>query len=576
MKSEALLLLKNLLARLDADAGTERPQFLGIVSEGEREALRLLLEDAGSSPPADGADPAAEPVSPPETSPAGAGLPDELNTSVLQHTSSPVPDWTLCLDFGTAKSKAYAATGEEPPKHAPLPLGKADDDDIDGSVHEVSSSIWIDDDGLLFVGSEAVKRSSGYRRSMNRRRLDSLKQELSQVHRDDGPEQLEQPLSREVDPTLTLTHMDAVTVYLAYLTDLATTELESQIGSRYARRRFTLPWWEKGHRQWVGELVTRILGRAQVLADTFHGDWRDGIHVSRLKRCIRDVAVHDDGRLDWMLDTESSGGVLEALAAGSARLWIDHSARRELMLVVDVGAGTTDLSIFWVVQGVVQGENIRRAFPVLPCGGAIRQAGNNLDSLLVDALIRKANLGEDRDMKKRVSAGLWRGSVRRMKETLFKEGKIQETLVSDHQVTLSRGEFLDLKGIKDFESLISSEIQKLFDRVDKTWNNAIVAARHRGITLVLTGGGCGLPMIRNLADKSWTLGGREFKFHTAPDVPDGVADQFSAEVIKEYPKLAVAMGGALPMRLDEKTALEKWQGGESPRGRLETYSTRGN
>ena len=55
MKSEALLLLKNLLARLDADALTGRPQFLGIVSEGEREALRLLIEDAGSAPPAEGA-----------------------------------------------------------------------------------------------------------------------------------------------------------------------------------------------------------------------------------------------------------------------------------------------------------------------------------------------------------------------------------------------------------------------------------------------------------------------------------------------------------------------------------------
>lgn len=54
MKSEALLLLKNLLDRLDADALTGRPQFLGVVSEGEREALRLLIEDAGSSPPADG------------------------------------------------------------------------------------------------------------------------------------------------------------------------------------------------------------------------------------------------------------------------------------------------------------------------------------------------------------------------------------------------------------------------------------------------------------------------------------------------------------------------------------------
>ena len=86
----------------------------------------------------------------------------ELNLDALRPDVSPPPEWVLCLDFGTAKSKAFAATDdEEDLELEPLPIGE-DDEDLDGSVYEVSSCVWIDDDGRLFVGSEAVKRGMNY------------------------------------------------------------------------------------------------------------------------------------------------------------------------------------------------------------------------------------------------------------------------------------------------------------------------------------------------------------------------------------------------------------------------------
>ena len=405
MKLEAILLLKNLLARLDADVRTQRPQFLGVVSDGERDALRLLLEDAGSSRLGSTAEP-ARPLGE-EIAPPAPTIPAELTTDALRLTASPKPRWTLCLDFGTAKSKAFAATDEEEPSLEPLPIGNADED-LDRSVHEVSSSIWIDDDGLLFVGSMAVMKGMNYgdQSATNRRRLDSLKQEISQVLSNQGPGQLERKLPVAVDPTSTLTYRDAVTAYLAYLTDLATTELESRIGTRYVRRRFTLPWWPKDQRQWVGSLITNSLMRAQVLADTFHGAWRNGIHVERLKRALVDVADHD-AQLAWLLEAAPRDGVLEALAAASARVWRDRGEVREMMLVVDVGAGTTDFSLFLVSQSEERG--FRRALPIQPCGAAIKQAGDILDSLLVAELVQRADLGEDRALRQRVSDSLYRG-----------------------------------------------------------------------------------------------------------------------------------------------------------------------
>lgn len=569
MTPEQKLLLENLLDRLDADAASEPPQFSRIVSDKEREALRSLLKrlNEGPQPPKPPPGPVKPPIAPKP--------PPTLITKALQYEESPAPEWTLCLDFGTAKSKAFAATSsEEEPDLLPLPIGKADED-IDGSVHDMSSSIWIADNGLLFMGSEAVKRGIDYGvddEDSPRRRLDSLKQEISQLHPESDHTQLQRGLSKEVDPTSTLTYSDAIIIYLAYLTDLATTELErvSRVGTRYVRRRFTLPWWNKEQRRWAGEFLSKGLIRAQLLADTFHDRWRAGIPVDQIKSMLQEAAKHDE-KLAWIVLTEPPSGVLEALAAASARVWNDSSARN-MMLVVDVGAGTTDISLFWVVLRTMRTqqrarsskdlEPLHRAWLVEPCGSAIKQAGDTLDSLLVSELIRRANLGADVALQRRVRDGLYRKSVRRLKERLFNTGEIREVLVSDHDVKLTKQEFMNLEGVRRFEQTICNEIRKLLDGIDESWEQVT----EHGIMLVLTGGGSSLPMIRNLADKRWRIGNRAVACQLAADVPDDVAERFSSEFSREYPRLSVAMGGALDMLLDEREPVVIWRGeGHSPR-----------
>ena len=492
-----------------------------------------------------------------------------MNTDVLRLDASPAPEWVLCLDFGTAKSKAFAATDdEEQPELEPLPIGQADNDDLDGSVHEVSSCVWIDDDGRLFVGSEAVKLGMNY--GGERRPLHSLKQEISQVDPEDGQAELARKLPVDVDPTSTLTYANVIAIYLAYLTDLATTALESRVGTRYVRRRFTVPSWRSPQRRWAADLLGKSLLRAQLLADTFHGRWRDGIPVEQVAHSVRAAAGHD-GELTWMAAAESdewtdwTHGRLEALAAASARLWNDGSAR-DVMLVVDVGAGTTDLSLFWVVQ---RESEFHRAWPIADAG--IRQAGDTLDRLLVEALLRKAGIGRD-ETGERARRGLRRKGVRRLKETLFQTGSVMAILVNDETVTLSREEFLDSDGVGKFSERIAGEIQQLLDGVDESWGRAVGA---RGVTLVLTGGGCDLPMITGLDDRPWRMGGRKVACRLAPRVPEGLASEFREEFIAAYPRLAVAMGGALKTRLDEKDVMKEWMGGTPTPGRLERFRTKG-
>ena len=567
-----LLLLRNLLARLETDASAERPRLRSVVTDDERIALRSMLDELESGIPTSGSsiEPAMRPLE--RVGPSAQHSAVELNRQALGFGSSPAPDWILGLDFGTAKSKAFAATDEEDPELLPLAIGKADED-IDGSVHEMSSSIWIDDDGLLFMGSQAVRRGGNFDDTA-RRRLDSLKQEISQVHPEDGLAPLKRRLPKEIDPTSTLTYLDAIMCYLAYLTDLATTELERdpKVATRYVRRRFTLPWWTKEQRRWAGEMLTKGLVRAQLLADTFHGRWGDGIHVGQLKRALQDAAAHDN-QLAWMVLSEPPEGVLEALAAASARVICDKAAR-DIMLVVDVGAGTTDLSLFWVVQRPHtngQPGRLERAWPIEPCGTAIKQAGDTLDSLLVKELLRRADLGADTALRQRASNDLFR-EVRRLKETLFRNGDITVILVSDHIVRLTEEEFLDLSGVKAFENRICNEIQDLLNGVHASWEKAAVDS---GITLVLTGGGSALPMIRNLKDRLWTIGTRRVRCQLAPTLPGDLADRFSREFAQEYPKLTVAMGGSLRALLDERDALSEWHGGAAPPQGLERFPTTG-
>lgn len=606
------LLLRNLLSRLDADAESERPRHRSVVSDAEREALRALLDqlsqggiaepdgpDPGDAGSPDG--PTPEPVQPP--------VEYRIDPGVLELNAPPVADWVLCIDFGTAMSKAFACRtdGEsaldelelDDLELLELPLGDADRRagvadpagyGADDSVYAVVSSVWIDDSGLMYAGSGALERSRLHEHAdAPRERLDSIKQQISQIataHYLDSPllAPERRPLTPKVNPTsVELTYEDAITFYLSYLTDLAVTQLEEKIGFRYVKRRFTLPWWkDERQRRWGAALMARVLARAQVAADTFHGQWKEGIPVSEVKAVLKLAAGHDD-RLTWLLDRSGGenrqdgndrvdalatmGGGLEALAAASGRVWTDKPDRK-LMLVVDVGAGTTDLSLFWVVQDGGSG----RAFPVVPGGAAIRQAGDSLDSRLLEQLLNQAHIGEDPELRERMRAGLRLKGVRRMKETLFRVGVVDEILENDEPVKLTRKDFLASEAVKGFEDAICREIEELLGDVDESFCSVV---NGRYLTLVLTGGGCDLPMIRGLKDRRWSIGGKAVKCRLAKDVPDFVKERFGAEFASEYPQLAVAMGGAMPWRLDERRMLRVFGGGARDPGPLEKFPTKG-
>ncbi|RYG32615.1 MAG: hypothetical protein EON93_10940, partial [Burkholderiales bacterium] len=296
-KKTAAYLLASLLERAQRDGGA------GSVSSHEIKALRLAVQAldpdtelpalVGTSPPgsspgsatattAASAQAASTPPNPPE-------LPIvKLVVDSLQQSEPSDEDVLLCLDFGTAMSKAFASLA--PDEYLDLELGAA----AGRSGYTLPSSVFIADDGKVYFGQEAIERSEGLTDS-GRQRLDSIKAWLSQQTEGnlDGDARV---LQKSWNPTaFKLTQGDLIRIYLAYLTDIANQALSvyevhgKEVG-RYVKRRFARPCWpDQAQTKWADKLMRTMLAEAQVLADTFSDRWAGGISVAELKAALEQV-----------------------------------------------------------------------------------------------------------------------------------------------------------------------------------------------------------------------------------------------------------------------------------------------
>jgi hypothetical protein len=564
---DQLEIVRALLERLRADASLPQPRFTAVVSGLERTAIESLLgknnrvqnlEPLEHLQSGEVLEPKEVPIEQPIVRPPQRVL---INTDCLTATFD--TKYVVCIDFGTARSKAFAAEiaeegdDEDTMLHFDLGLGKRDGD---LEVYSVASSVWISDDGLMFAGSEAMRRSA---QSHDRMRLDSIKQELSQTS---SSADIRRPLPADINPTqVKLTYAEAICFYLSFLTDLIGRELDETHGlSRYTRRRFTIPAWKDDQRQWAHKELKTLIKQAQVLADTFGSRWVEGIPVSEVKDAISQAAEFD-GALDRLLDPtmESSKlGISEPMAAGAGRIRIDKSTRN-LVLIVDVGAGTTDFGLF-----LVNFEK-QTAIPVEPKSEALKRAGNTVDNLLVEHILAKVEGYPDSREKERISSGLRRAGLRRYKETLFNSGSLEVTLATHQDVKVSRDEFLQSEAVVRFANDIERTLAAFLEKVD--WSFAAAAERP---TMLLSGGGASLPFIKDLLKVRWKIAGREVQFRPGNAVPTSIS-QYDAAFQDEYPQLAVAMGGAIQV-IDESQSLSVWYGGEKGPGPLTKYPITGS
>jgi hypothetical protein len=101
--------------------------------------------------------------------------PPQLDLTAFRRRGPQPKALRVCLDFGTAMSKAWA-TGEGAVETLPLLIGKA----AGGEGLTVPSSIFIGDNGRIYLGNEAETQHRANVRA-GRPRFDNLKRMLSEA-----------------------------------------------------------------------------------------------------------------------------------------------------------------------------------------------------------------------------------------------------------------------------------------------------------------------------------------------------------------------------------------------------------
>lgn len=536
----AKLLIENLLERIELDSSTGKFK-LGTISSMEKLALETLLAGDGiHSPiemnvaitplprtiptitaPIEPCDPAPTPINDP-----AAGQPDiALNLAAFDRTRAADPQITMCLDFGTAMSKAFAMQGENTPVE--LALGKR----AGASGYPVESSLFITDDGILHFGPQAIEFGTAAA-ALGRSRFDSPKARLSMGQQVDIHRAI---IGKEINPIsdIPMTEGELITLYLGYLTDLATSELEAQGFTRYCARRFARPCWSEERNKWAEPLLRRMLAQAQVLADTFHDQWQVGIPLFKAK-----VAMDKVRQLDTLPDYLLGNGIPEPVAA-AASLMLSEEAQRELFLVVDVGAGTTDFGLFLLQHNPAKDVCLVRIVPNTI--KVLEQAGNRVDDLLKFYVLE--NEGIDKASPEgEHNLRFLQSTIRLQKETLFRDGNVHVPLANGSIATIQIDKFLTNTRLMAFSDLLQRQV---LDVLNATGDGFLDLMKESHLNVVLTGGGANLPMIQSLATGVIDVRGRRILRKSVPNVPAWIDEKYP-QFTPQYSQLAVAIGGSNP------------------------------
>jgi molecular chaperone HscA len=547
----AAALLASLLERANRD------QTLGSVSSLERQALAVALGTLGNE---------RNPVAPRSQRHEPSGSAEEKAARSVApvlpqidlalgslNVEAPNDDGLLmCLDFGTAMSKAFASSASE---FLDLELGAA----AGRQGYPLPSSVFIGDDGKAYFGYEAIELSQELIES-GRERLDSIKGWLS-LRKEGNLDGEVCVLQKSFNPTeYRLTQGDLIRIYLAYLTDIAERALAKyQIAGknigRYVKRRFARPCWpDAAQVQWADTLMRNMLAEAQILADTFSGRWEGGIHVAELKAAIEQIRVLGR-RPGYLIDN----GVPEpvAVAAGAVA---GARNQRDAYMVVDVGAGTTDFGLFVAarLQSDDDEEPRHRVFQVPASIHGLMQAGDKVDAMLRVFITRKEGVDTDDISGKLITADLTR-RIRSLKETLFKTGSVEYALADGTIGKVHLDEFLADERVERFAKAVEDGFKKSLESVNESWLRWLAMEGVR-LHVVLTGGSSSLPMMQALA-RGW-IEAKGFRImRDAAEPRPAWMDDAPDELLVSYPQLAVAIGGAAEELPETVTGPEVFGGG---------------
>lgn len=438
----------------------------------------------------------------------------------------------MCLDFGTSFSKAFASRDlhfEPIPELIDIGFGENDD----GTTRYILPSELFIHDGHIFFGVAARQQFNVVEADQDRL-IDSPKQymtlgtEVAALH--------QKPLRPAQDPSGSLSQRDALVLYLAHLNILAEKSLQGTGFTGEIRRRYAHPAWDDTSAEANSKAMSRIMAEAIMLAKCFPSEFEGQTALETVKGLARRVQIADDEDLPLELLADP---VHEATAAGAGALMATRERERQPYVILDIGAGTTDVAGCLCVNN--PDWDYVKVAEVTGARKAIRRAGNNLDNILLNEILKRSSLASGTTDYHQVSRSV-RKSVRDLKETLFEEGNMVAYLPSDEVVEIDLLEFVEIDSVK-----------QLFHEIETIVTDAafIVAGDDGHVHLVATGGGARLPIVEDLVSRPIEKDGKRMRLQSREAMPNDLKEAYP-QLLDFYPQLAVAIGGSHP-ELPEQT-----------------------
>ena len=413
----------------------------------------------------------------------------------------------LCLDFGTSSVRAVLRDALD--NRVVLPIGQVTPvQSIDGA--SIPSTFCIDKDlETVRFGQhayEAILRGNELAYSVT-----SPKRWLTE------PASLDQ----KVHPKLPVTRRDVLTGLMAYALFAAAETGAWTVPEKPedADVRVAHPVWPIEIKQDADRSLGEIVWMAVNMASA--GDW--GVTTADVLCSWTNPADSDEVRPIKKFETDT----IEPIAA-AVELLPNTGNERRACLVVDVGAGTTDIGIF---QQLSPDRRTAKGDRIIPAGPAtsVFKAGDEIDRLLLK-FMRNTNPRLFDANQARINS-----EIRFQKESLFNSGRLQ---LAGIELTLA-----DLERSIDVKAM-AAEIRQgvercITDALAKIKSFISTSGLDFEITVVMAGGGADIQFLRESIGRPLVLGGCEFTFSFfKPDQPK--MNLHGAG----YERMAVGLGGA--------------------------------
>jgi molecular chaperone HscA len=414
----------------------------------------------------------------------------------------------LCLDFGTSSIRAVLRNRQS--DLSVLPIGQVTPrQTIDGA--SIPSAFCIEEDlDTIKFGQHALDAI------LSGRKLPFS--ETSPKHWLADPRHLGKPLL----PNLPINRRDVLAGLMGYAFFAASESgfwnVPKDPGQ--ADIRIAHPVWPSNIREDADLALAQIAWMAVNMAS--EGDW--GVSSIDILCSWTTPANESEIRpaLKIFKDT------IEPVAA-AVELLPNLGNERRICMVIDVGAGTTDIGVFQYLSPDIKANKGDR---IIPAGPAISvfKAGDEIDRVLfklmneVDRVSFKSNLTRIKS------------EIRFHKERLFKAGRIE---VAGINLSLNALESAD--EIKEMTTSIRHGIENCLNNAYKNISSfASAASLSNDISVVMAGGGAEMQFLREAVSKPMIIQGTPFNFTFITSEPPRKMNMHGAG----YSRLAVGLGGA--------------------------------